>query len=165
MRNKPVTASELLEQLASDPGNQERRRALEAATEELGRVCAADERLLVEEVRAAGYAVDSVWDLVNNSPHPVLERRFIGAYPKAYPVLVTHLRQPHHPRIREGVIRALTVRDGGALVEQALLQEFETEALVNLRWVLANALKYAMPYSRRRKRRDIADAYRAGMGA
>ena len=45
--------------------------------------------------------------------------------------------------------------DGGSLVENALLSEFERETNGELRWVLANALRTAMPYHRRRKYPEI----------
>jgi hypothetical protein len=165
MTKKRAAAGEVMARLEEDPEYQARRRAQETALAELGAACAADEHLLVAEIREAGYDVDSVWDLVNSAPHPVLVRRFIGPYPHAYPILVRHLQVRHHPRIREGVIRALTVRDGGEMVWQALLQEFDREMSAEHRWLLANALKYAMPYSRRRRRPDIADAYRGSSGA
>lgn len=77
-------------------------------------------------------------------------------------MLIRHLQIPHHPRVREGVIRALTVRDGGDAVWQALLQEFNRETNNGLRWVLANALKIAMPYRKRVKIPEIAHAYKSG---
>jgi hypothetical protein len=123
----------------------------------------ADEAELVREIRGLGYNIESVYDLVNNAPHPVLVHRFIGPYECAYPVLVKHLRISHHPRIREGIVRALTVRDGGPLVQQALLQEFESESDAELKWLLANALRVAVPYRERKKRPDIAKVYKAGV--
>jgi hypothetical protein len=165
MPKKPITAAELLARLAKDPEYQAKRKEQEAALAQLAAACAADEQGLVAEIRATGYAIDSVYDLVNNAQHPYLVRRFLGPYPNAYPALVRHLGLPHHPRIREGIIRALTVRDGGSQVETALLAAFEGEAVPALRWVLANALRTAMPYHRRRRRPEIAAAFRAGTGA
>jgi hypothetical protein len=121
----------------------------------------ADETALVRRIRAVGYDIDSVWDLVNNAPHAFLARRFVGPYERAYPLLIEHLGIRHHPRIREGIIRALTVRDGGLQVENALLGAFERESAAELRWVLANALRIAMPYSRRRKRPEISAVYKS----
>jgi hypothetical protein len=157
-RKTPKTAAELAAELEGDAkwvAERDRRdRELEAFAE----VLRADEALMVAEIRAAGYDVDSVWDLVNNVPHPVLERRFTGGYVDAYPILVRHLRLPHHPRIREGVIRALTVRDGGPLVEAALLSALQEETRAELKWVLGNALRVAMPYRRRQKHPEIKEA-------
>jgi hypothetical protein len=125
-------------------------------------VCRADEALLVREVRECGYAIDSVWDLVNNTPHPFLPRPFTGPYSSAYPVLIRHLSLKHHPRVRDGIIRALTVRDGGPKVEAALLEAFITEPAGPSKWVLANALRVAMPYSRRRRHPEIKTTLQSG---
>ena len=152
------TAEEFLAELESDPtwvaAREQRERDHRLREAELARA----EADLVAELRAVGLDIDSVWDLVNNAPHPILVRRFIGPYPEGYPVLLRHLPRPCPRPIREGIIRALTVRDGGRPVEAALLGEFERELDPHLRWVLANALRTAMPYSRRRRRPEIAAA-------
>ena len=132
--------------------------------QETAAVCALDEAALVQEVRTLGYDIDSVWDFVNNRPHPFIERRFLGPYERAYAVLIAHLGVQHHLRIREGIIRALTVKDGGREVETALLRELDQEPIQELRWVLANALRTAMPYHRRRKHPVIARALKDGTG-
>jgi hypothetical protein len=152
----PTTAAELLASLAADPvhraASAQRERAQAARAAEY----AGEEALIRGEARALGYDIESVWDFVNNAPHPVLERRFTGPYTRAYPMLLRHLQVAHHPRVREGVIRALTVRDGGQAVWRALLQAFERETDPALRWVLANALKVAMPYRQRARIPAIA---------
>lgn len=163
MTKRPKTAGELMKHLESDSVFRAERAAREAKLAELEARCAADERDLVSEIRAHGYDIDSVWDLVDNAPHPVLERRFIGSYQAAYSTLVAHLRLPHHRRVREGVIRALTVKDGDRAVEGALLDEFQTETDPELKWVLANALRTAMPYHQRRKYPEIRETLSRGM--
>lgn len=155
MPKKRVAAGELLRQLESDPqwvaARQERERKLEAAAA----ILRADEAGLVAELQADGYPIKSVWDFVNNAPHPVLERPFVGPYVSAYPTLVRHLQEHHLPRVREGIVRALTVSDGDRLVADALFCAFTQEADPDLRWVLANALRAAMPYAERRKHPEI----------
>ena len=152
------TADELLAELEADPAWRAQRdaRAAELAAREA--VLAAEELQLVADIRATGYDVDSVYDLVNNDPHPFLTRRFTGPYPAAYSVLLLHLELPYSRPIREGIIRALTVKDGGPEVQGALLRAFQTEPDPQLRWVLANALRTAMPYHRRNKHPQIAEA-------
>src|SRR5262245_54197027 len=143
MKKKRETAAELMARLEADPhwvAERDRREAqLAARSVELQ----ADESALVKSIRAIGYDIDSVWDLVNNVPDPLLTQRFVGPYRRVYPLLIAHLAVPHDPRIREGIIRALTVRNGGVDVEVALLAEFERESDPGLRWVLANALRVA----------------------
>lgn len=59
------------------------------------------ERPLAEELRASGFAVESAWDLVNTST----------PYSAALPILLEHLERPYPDRVREGIARALAVRD------------------------------------------------------
>jgi len=58
------------------------------------------EEPLVAELRGAGYAVESAWDLVNTST----------PYPEALPILLSHLQRPYPGAVREGIARALAVR-------------------------------------------------------
>jgi hypothetical protein len=158
---KPTTAKELLDALAADPEHRElmaRKRSDQAA---FVAEFADEERAISREAKALGYTIKSVWDFVNNTPHPFLERLFVGPYERAYPMLVRHLQLPHHPRVREGIIRALAVRDGGEAVWQPLYLEFTKETDKNMRWVLANALKVAMPYRKRVKVPEIARVYKS----
>ncbi len=164
MPRKRETAGDLLKRLESDTKWVADRARRDIHLDRYRQILADDEADLLRDVRSAGYEIDSVWDLVNNVRHPILERKFVGEYRGAYPVLVKHLVVQHHERIREGIIRALTVKDGGPEVEIALLVEFEKEPSQSLRWVLANALKTVMPYHRRKKHPRIALAYKAGMG-
>ena len=100
-RQGAKTAAELMAELQADPGyvaEQQRR------DEELARKAAewrAAEAPLVDELRAAGFEVESAWDLVNTST----------PYPKALPILLEHLERPYPDRVREGIARALAVRD------------------------------------------------------
>ncbi len=148
-----------MDKLHADPEWVAARAAEEKEREEREKLALADQAELVQKIRGLGYDIESVWDLVNNTPHPVLERRFIGPYERAYPVLIEHLQLPHLARVREGIIRALTVKDGGDLLEEALLLELGREEDPMLRWVIANALRVAMPYHRRKKRPEIKQAF------
>lgn len=157
---KSVTSQELIDSLAADPGYQAMKAQEAVRLAAFVAEFADEERVIAAEAKSLGYDIESVWDFVNNTPHPFLPRRLVGPYPRAYPMLVRHLHLPHHPRVREGVVRALTVRDGGELVWQALYQEFKLESDEGMRWVLANALKYAMPYRLRIEHPEIARAHK-----
>ena len=161
MSEKSIKAEELLAELEDDPTYQQRRAELDGQIAKLAAECASDEKDLVQEIRALGYDIESVYDFVNNSPHPFLERRFVGPYSKAYATLVSHLKKPHHPRIREGIVRCLTVKDGGKLVEEALIEEFRFETDTNLRWVFANALRTAMPSHSQQNYPEIDEVFKA----
>lgn len=162
MPRRPKRAKDVIAELEADPQyiRQRARRDVQLADREAK--LAEDEWELVAEIRSVGYSVDSVYDLVNSAPHRVLSRRFVGVYPDAYKTLAAHLSKPHHPIIREGIIRALTVADGGMLVEEALLNAFLSETDAYLRWVLANALMIAMPPHRRRKYPEIVEVHESG---
>jgi hypothetical protein len=156
-RKKRQAAEEVAAELANDPKYQARIAKRDRRLEEFAREFAGEDHLISAEAAVVGYNIESVWDFVNNTPHPVLHRPFVGAYARAYPLLIRHLHLPHHPRIREGIVRALTVRDGGQPVWAALLEEFEVEKDPEMRWVIANALITAMPYRRRKEFPEIAE--------
>lgn len=147
-------------QLEHDPEYQERKAKQERGLAERAAVYAKDEEALVAAMQAQGFEIDSVWDLVNNAPNAVLERRFLVPYTKAYPILVEHLGTTHHPKIREGIIRALTESGANEVASEALLREFESESDPNLRWVLANALRTVLTRSQKRKHPEYKEVYK-----
>jgi hypothetical protein len=156
MKRRRRTAAELAANLSTDREYgarvTERDRKIAARVAEY----ASEDAIVAREAAELGYAISSVWDFVNNAPHPFLARKFVGPYERAYPMLIRHLSLPHHPRVREGIIRALSVRDGGKNLANHLLKAFVSEPDSNLKWVLANALRIAMPYNQRRRYPEIA---------
>ena len=79
--------------------------------------------------------IKSVFDLVNS-------RR---AYPEAIPVLLECLALAKEPWIKEGVVRALTVKEARGKAETALVTEFRAvppnpKANLGLKWTIGNAL-------------------------
>jgi hypothetical protein len=156
MKRRKRTAAELVADLSTGP--EYRARVAERDRKIVSKVAeyASEDAILAREAAELGYAISSVWDFVNNATHPFLAGKFIGPYERAYPMLIRHLSLPHHPRVREGIIRALSVRDGGTILANHLLKEFLSEPDTNLRWVLANALRIAMPYNQRRRYPEIA---------
>jgi hypothetical protein len=143
------TAEQFARELKDNPEYQARLREQQKHADTVRAACAPEDAQLVSEFRDAGVVVPSVWDLVNTA----------AGYPELYPVLVRHLDIPHHRAIREGIIRALTVRDAKAVAEEALFRHFQSELDPHLRWVLASALKTVMPYHRRKKHPEIAHAF------
>ena len=162
MAKKGVTAAELMKQLEADPEYVARRQAKEAQIEKLAAECKADEKGLLAELNEIGINVDSVWDLVNNSPHPVLKTNFMGSYEIAYPILVRHLGILHHKRIREGIIRALSDPDAYEVAAQPLIEQLRIESKKSLRWVIANALKVMLPNVEIQRYPEIQEALDAG---
>jgi hypothetical protein len=101
--NKPrgVTAEELMAELEADSRYVARRQEREKDRRAKESEWRSAEAPLVEELRNAGFKVDSAWDLVNTD----------APYPKAIPILLEHLQRPYPDRVREGIARALAVRD------------------------------------------------------
>lgn len=99
MSDKRITASELMARLQADPEFVARRAKEEEERQQRAAECRRAEAPLVEDLRAAGYAVESAWDLVNTP----------GSYPKAVPLLLAHLPRPYPGPVREGIARALAV--------------------------------------------------------
>jgi hypothetical protein len=104
IRKKPsgtITAAELAKQLSTDQGYLAKTSAAEAERQVRVRELNRAEEPIVEELRAAGYEISSVWDLVNTS----------DPYPDALPILLTHLTRGGYPdRVMESLGRALAVR-------------------------------------------------------
>lgn len=88
---------------------------------------------LVEELRNAGYSVESVWDLVNTP----------GSYPTAVPILLAHLSRPYPGRVREGIARALAVpeakSEGWETLTRLFREEQEEQAKDGLAVAIAGA--------------------------
>lgn len=66
------------------------------------------EQPLVEELQAAGYDVESAWDLFNRK-EPWNRKERIKPYVDALPILVKHLQRPYPARVREGIARAVAM--------------------------------------------------------
>jgi hypothetical protein len=132
-----ATAAEWLAQLRGDPEWVRQNNEREAQHAEIVAQLQADlkpeETPLLAELAKAGYAVSSVWDLVNARTD----------YPNAIPVLVRYLGVARHPVLRQGIARALTVPEARGIAGRKLLEELLAEKDPRgseERWALANAL-------------------------
>jgi hypothetical protein len=132
-----MTAAEFARLLESDPEYQammaEKRRQW---TQQAARL-EQDETPLVEAIRDAGCCVRSVWELVNSSE----------PYPQLIEMLANHLTKPYLFRTKEGIARALTVKESrGTRAPTVILDELKkltdptTEQESSYRWALINAL-------------------------
>ena len=104
-----------------------------------------DQEPLVAALTAAGWPpkvqqcgeTRSVWDFVNT----------VEPYPHLLDTLAEHLIRPYHERIKEGIARALAVREAkGTHIPRVLMEELKKETDPNegpnsYRWVLINTLK------------------------
>ncbi|WP_291125323.1 HEAT repeat domain-containing protein [Dysgonomonas sp. UBA7698] len=79
-----------------------------------------------------GFEVDSVYDLVNTTM----------SYPEAIQPLIEHLKNIQDVNIKEGIIRALTVKEAKGIANNPLFEEYnKTNEIANsgIRWVIGNA--------------------------
>lgn len=96
-----------------------------------------DDLRVVQALRQAGVDVSSVYDLVNTK----------DPYPQAIPVLVSLLHEEMEDHIKEGVVRALTVKEARGIAARPLIEEFlrntdyqNPKAYPSLKWAICNAL-------------------------
>ena len=94
-----------------------------------------ENRMICKALSKVGLKVNSVYDLVNSSDN----------YPEAIPFLVDMLPKLKSDRIKEGVARALTIRNAGKDVAKALIKEFKnykasTKKEEYTKWAIANAI-------------------------
>lgn len=111
----------------------ERQRELEAARLDLEAQHRLAEAPLVEELQRAGQRVESAWDLVNTS----------SSYTSALPILLAHLSRPYPPAVKEGIARALAVRETKGLGWDTLLRHYRDESEPRVRDGLAAAIAVA----------------------
>lgn len=133
--SKQRTASQLMAELLADPIYVARMEAQERARQERQAQSRLEERDLINALQHVGVVVESVWDLVNRRE----------AYPDAILILVAALQRPYSAKIREGIVRALTVKEARGQAGAPILTMLRETPLdqEDFRWVLANALTRA----------------------
>jgi HEAT repeat protein len=88
-----------------------------------------DDAQIVVALRAVGIHVSSVFDLVNNPE------------PRAVPVLLSYLAKDMDSWIKEGIVRALTIRQAKPIVLRPMLESFRRQNIGDsLRWAIGNAI-------------------------
>jgi hypothetical protein len=128
-----ITAAEHMALLQKNPEWVERNAETEAKLLQREREFKILEAPLLSDLKSVGIQAESVWDLVNTADR----------YPTAIPVLLRHVALPYHKRIKEGIIRALTVNYAGPEVLRELIRQFceQTDHSPNsVKWVLGNAI-------------------------
>jgi hypothetical protein len=125
------TAWEIVEEQKKDPAWVARREAQEAEMRAREEHDIAEQAMLLADLRKLGYRIKWIWDFVNT----------VDSYDNAIPVLVSHLRRRYSEGTREGIARALSVREARGLAGGAMVEVLGEEGLdKHLRWALANAL-------------------------
>ena len=134
-----MTADEYLNQLMQDTVWREGKAKRDAYFKKLDEIYTAAEAPLIKALDDVGVKVNSVWDLVN-----VRETHI-----SAIPVLIEQLKFPYPYRIREGIVRALTIRTLSRKGFYELLSEFRKSssqgsvAEKGFKWALGNAISIA----------------------
>ena len=98
----------------------------------------------MEDLRAAGAEIESVWDLVNSRKR----------YPRLIQTLLSHLQRKYPQRIREGIARALAVPDArvgwGKLVQAFMGESGPVDPVLGvneMKWALHLAIAAAADVS------------------
>lgn len=91
-----------------------------------------DEEPLLKDLADIGLKIESVWDLVNAN----------YSYKEAIPILINHLSKNYNLRNKEGIIRALTVKEAAGIACKAIINEYHNAPKDNFhyRWVFGNAI-------------------------
>jgi hypothetical protein len=80
-----------------------------------------------------------VWDFVNTA----------DKYPDAVPILVKHLSKPYHHRTKEGIVRALAVKEAKGIANKAVMDEYwrlpkedpDKPWVFHYRWAFGNTMR------------------------
>jgi hypothetical protein len=132
MTGSKITAAELMAKLNADPKYVVERQQEEEERQKSAAEWRRAEEPLVGELRAAGFNVESTWDLVNTP----------GTYPAAVPILLRHLPRHYPAAVREGIARALAVPEakvGWELLTQLYREEQKGRAKDGLAVAIAAA--------------------------
>lgn len=130
--NTKITAAELQEQLLKDEEYQKWLKEKEQVRIVLEAAYAEDEKPLVEDLKKAGLNITSSWDLVNTT----------SSYKPAIPILLEHLSKPYHLKNKEGIVRALAVKEAIGKAGPVLIAEYNRTLKDNtlLRWAIGNTI-------------------------
>lgn len=134
--NIKITAAELQEQLLQDEEYQKWLKEKEQIRTALEAAYAEDEKPLVEELKKVGLNITSSWDLVNTKT----------SYKPAIPILLEHLSKPYHLKNKEGIVRALAVKEAKGIACRVILDEYNKAPKDNwnYRWALGNTMAVIM---------------------
>lgn len=88
---------------------------------------------MLSNLRKVGVVINDIYDLVNTKE----------SYPEAIPVLLDLIKQGvEDVRVKEGIIRALAVREAVGLASPILLDEYKKtpKEQISLRWAIGNTI-------------------------
>ena len=130
-KRRGKTAAELMRELEADPKWIAERDAREARHRNRADAVEADAASIHADLADAGVAIGSLDELAN------AQHLFP---PAAWAVLLRHLDVPHHPAVREWLIRTMSVSTARAACYERLRSAYAAERDGEFRWLFANAL-------------------------
>ncbi len=100
---------------------------------------------LTNELANVGINITTIWDLVNTK----------SKYSIAIPILLKHLEFNYSDKIKEGIVRALTVPEAKGIVVPQLLKEYLKlpNDKDDLKWVIGNAVNVTIT------KNEVADIF------
>lgn len=132
------TAAELMAEIQADPKLRERQAHANDRQDRVKETLKAEDDAVCKSLREIGIRAYSVYDLLKRRANCV----------EATPVLIQWLPLAQSPRIKEGIVRALSHRQAGKEAAEALIVAFEEEADKKtcdegLKWAIGNAISEA----------------------
>jgi len=123
-------------ELAGKPKNQEEIAETLSLAKEIELERAKEYSSMIMELKDKGIVISSVWDLVNTK----------SSYKVAIPILVNHLSKPYHIKNKEGIIRALAVKEAKGFACRAILDEYikAPKSNSNYCWTFGNTMAIIM---------------------
>ena len=131
-QKRKITAGELAAKLSANPEFVARQKQADKELAAREAEWKRAERPLVEELRAAGFDVNSAWDFVSTTDR----------YDDALPILFRHLEEAYPPRVREGIARALAVPESQFAIHD-LIRLYKVEDAFDAKSGLAVAISVA----------------------
>lgn len=134
--NKSITAAELQAQLQQDEEYQKWYKESEEVRIALEAAYTNEYQSLINELKVIGIDIQSIWDLVNTKSN----------YKPAIPILVEHLSKPYHIKNKEGIVRALAVKEAKGVACRAIIDEYNKAPKDNFhyRWTFGNTMAVIM---------------------
>jgi hypothetical protein len=101
-------------------------------SKKMGALKAKEHQELTDELLNVGIKIENIFDLVNTKEK----------YPKAIPFLLKHLQKKYSDDVKQGIIRALTVKEAKGQAVPLLIKEYlkTPKEKEDLRWVIGNAV-------------------------
>jgi hypothetical protein len=131
-KKKQMTTAELKAKLKRDPNYQKFLHDKELQWKEADRKSSIEQKQLILDIKKSGIKVSSIWDLVNTN----------ATYKNTIPVLINHLSKSYCDATKQGIIRALAVKEAKGIAGKVLLEEFYKIPKENydLRWAIGNTM-------------------------